>query len=92
LDAIQAILTRKSVRRFTNKSISQEDIHTILKAGMSGPTCVNARQWSFIAVTERGKLERMAQANDGPAAPLEKAALGILVCGDLGRAFHPAPD
>ncbi len=92
MDAIQTILTRKSVREFTDKSISQEDIHTILKAGMSGPTCVNARQWSFIVVTEREKLERMAQANGGPAAPLEKAAMGILVCGDLGRAFQPAPD
>ena len=92
MDAIQAILTRKSVRNFTDKSISQEDIHTILQAGMSGPTCVNARQWSFIVVTEREMLAQMAQANGKPADPLKDAALGILICGDLSRAFPPAPD
>ena len=34
----------------------------------------------------------MALANGKPAAPLEKAKLGILVLGDLERAFKPAPD
>lgn len=92
MDAIQAIMTRKSVRAFTEKSISQEDIHTILQAGMSGPTCVNARQWSFIVVAECDKLAQMAEANGSPADPLKNAALGILVCGDLSRAFPPAPD
>ncbi len=92
MDAIQAIFTRKSVRQYTDKPISEEDIHTILRAGMSGPTCVNARQWSFLVVRDRERLEQMAQANGGPAAPLRKAALGILVCGDLDRAFQPAPD
>lgn len=59
---------------------------------MSGPTCVNARQWSFIVVAERDKLAQMAEANGSPADPLKNAALGILVCGDLNRAFPPAPD
>lgn len=92
MDVVQAILSRRSVRTFTEKRISPEDIHTILRAGMSGPTCVNARQWSFIVVTQREKLIQMAQANGRPAAPLKNAALGILVCGDLSRAFVPAPD
>jgi len=92
MDAIQAIFTRKSVRQYTDKPISEEDVRTILRAGMSGPTCVNARQWSFLVVTDREKLEQMAQANGGPATPLREAALGILVCGDLDRAFQPAPD
>lgn len=92
MDAIQAILTRKSVRAFIDQGISKGDIHTILQAGMSGPTCVNSRPWSFIVVEEREKLAQMAQANGNPAKPLKNAALGILVCGDLNRAFPPAPD
>lgn len=63
MDAIRAILTRKSVRAFAEKGISRTDIHTILQAGMSGPTCVNSRPWSFIVVEEREKLAQMAQAN-----------------------------
>ena len=59
---------------------------------MSGPCCVNAREWAFVVVTEREKLRAMAAANGAPARPLEQAAAGILVCGDLSRAFPPAPD
>ncbi len=92
MEALENIFTRKSVRKFTAQPISREDIRTILAAGMSGPTCVNSRQWSFLAVTDKQMLNRMADANGRPAAPLREAALGILVCGDLSRAFQPAPD
>lgn len=59
---------------------------------MSGPCCVNAREWAFIVVTDPAKLNQMADANGSPARPLRSAAAGILVCGDLERAFKPAPD
>lgn len=92
MQTLDAIFSRKSIRNFTDKPVSPEDIKTILKAGMSGPTCVNARQWSFIVVENKETLAKMAQANGRPAQPLLGAALGILVCGDLSRAFEPAPD
>ena len=34
----------------------------------------------------------MADANGGPAEPLQKADVGILVCGDLKREFPKAKD
>lgn len=92
MDTIQALLTRKSTRRFQNRPISPDILHTILTAGMSGPSCVNARMWSFVAVTDREKLNAMADANGRAADPLRHAPLGILVCGDLSRAFKPAPE
>ena len=59
---------------------------------MSGPSCVNARDWSFVVVAAPEKLAQMADANGRPAEPLRKAAAGILVCGDLDRAFRFAKD
>jgi nitroreductase len=92
MDAIENILTRRSVRNYINRHISDGDLTTILKAGMSGPTCANTRAWTFIVVRNRQILEKMAVANGRPADPLKKADVGILVCGDLERAFKPAPD
>ena len=89
---IKTLLTRKSVRVFSDKEISDKDIHTILEAAMSGPTCVNSRAWSFIVVTDPEILGKMADCNGRPANPLRGAKLGILVCGDLQRAFAGAPD
>lgn len=92
MDALEAIFTRRSVRKFTDKPIEEEKLRQILEAAMSGPSCVNARDWAFVVVTEKEKLRQMAQANGRPAQPLKEAAAGILVCGDLQRAFGPAPE
>ena len=85
-------MTRKNVRKFTNRPIKEEDVKTILHAAMSGPSCVNARDWSFLVTKKNDILQKMAEANGKPAQPLKKAQLGILVLGDLERAFKPAPD
>lgn len=92
MDTIQNILTRKSIRSYEATPISKEDMRTILTAGMSGPSCVNARDWQFIVVEDKEMLNKIADANGRPAEPLRGAAAGIIICGDLYRAFPPAKD
>ncbi len=92
METLEAILGRRSVRSYTGQHISDEDLHKILAAGMSGPTAVNARDWSFLVVRDRETLHKMADGNGGPAEPLRGADLGILICGDMERAFERAPD
>lgn len=92
MDTIQAIKTRVSTRQYSDQEISEQDLQTILEAGMSGPSCVNSRDWSFIVVRDSETLNKMADANGRPAEPLRTAKLGILICGDLERAFSGAPD
>lgn len=83
------IFTRRSVRQFSQRPVEEEKLHLLLEAAMSGPSCTNARDWAFVAVTDPQLLQKMADANGAPAKPLERAAAGILVCGDLERAFPP---
>ena len=85
METLKTIKERISVRQFSDKPISDADLHTILEAGMSGPSCVNSRCWSFIVVQDKQKLLQMADANVKYADPLRNATLGILVCGDLSR-------
>lgn len=92
MDTIQAIKERISVRQYSDRDISESELQTILEAGMSGPTAVNARPWSFIVVRDPEMLNKMADHNGRAAEPLRKAKLGILICGDLDRAFSRAPD
>ncbi len=92
MDIITAIMNRRSIRKFTEQEISDADVTTILKAGMAGPSCVNSRDWSFLVVKDPNTLQKMADANGQYAQPLRGARLGILLCGDLNRAFPPAKD
>ena len=92
METLKAIATRKSVRNFTDEGITFEDIKKILTAGMSGPSCMNKRMWSFVVVRNKELLGKLSVADGLYAAPLRGAALGILVCGDLERALPDAPE
>ena len=89
MNTLDAILTRRSCREFTDQPIENEKLHQLLEAAMSGPSCVNAQDWSFVVVTDPEKLAQMADANGRPAEPLRKAAAGfaengyreIVLCG-----------
>lgn len=80
MNTLETIFTRKSVRQFKNQKVDEKNIKTILKAGMSGPTCVNSKDWSFIVVDDPEVLHKMYQANGVPAKPLLECAFAILIC------------
>ena len=92
MDSIQNILTRRSIRSYEERRISEEDMRTILAAAISGPSCADTRDWQFIVVENKETLNQMADANGIYAAPLRGAAAGILICGDLNKAFPPAKE
>ena len=64
MNTLETIFSRSSVRKFKAKKVNQEHIKTILKAGMSGPTCVNSKDWSFIVVDDQKVLKKMVHLQD----------------------------
>ena len=42
---MNAIFARKSVRKYTDRPVSPEDLRDLLHAGMSVPTAMNDRPW-----------------------------------------------
>ncbi|MCD7761621.1 MAG: nitroreductase family protein [Lachnospiraceae bacterium] len=92
MELVEGILNRRSIRQFTDRHIADEELYTILRAAMTGPTCANTRDWSFLVVRDKEMLNKMADANGGPAEPLRHCDLGILILGDLERAFPYAKD
>ena len=80
MDAIEATLTRKSVRKFTSQPIEPEKLHLLLEAAMSAPSATNARDWAYIVVNARETLEKMSDGIGKYAQPLRGAAMGILIC------------
>jgi nitroreductase len=80
MDAMQAILTRRSIRKYTSDPVSDELIGELLKAAMAAPTATGDA-WRFVVVRDRNKLESVLNFHPH-AQMLKKAAAGILVCGD----------
>ena len=92
MEAYENIMSRRSIRKFTDRHIDDETLYKILDAAMTAPSCACRRDWSFIVVRDRETLGRMADANGRPAEPLRGCDVGILICGDVEKAFAPAPD
>ena len=72
------ILSRKSVRSYTEQEVSQEQIETILKAAMAAPSGVNLQPWRFVVVREQSTKEKLAV---GFNKMIAKAPVVIVVCG-----------
>ena len=47
---MEAILSRHSVRNFTDESVSEDQLIKLVHAGMSAPSAMNSRPWHFIIV------------------------------------------
>lgn len=78
------LLTRRSVRRFTNESVSDEMIKELLIAAMSGPSACNRVPWEFYVVTNKEKLEGLKHVTQFTNYD---APLAIIVCGNLSRSL-----
>lgn len=50
MDAVENILTRKSVRQFEDREIEQDKIDQLLKAAMASPSGDNKQPWKFIVI------------------------------------------
>lgn len=88
--AYRNILTRVSVRRFTDIPVSDEELTAILHAGMAAPTGVNKQPWEFIVVDNPDLLKQLAEVL--PYAKMTAhAPLAIIVCGNKER-FLPGID
>lgn len=92
METLKTIFTRKSIRKFKPQKVHEEDIKTILKAGMSGPTCVNSKDWSFIVIDDQEILKKVYETNGAPAKPLLGCAFAVMICGDYTKAFQYAKD
>lgn len=81
MDAIEALLTRRSVRHFKSQAIPDEEIETILRAAMHAPSANNQQPWHFVVLKERSVLEGVMEFQPY-SSMLKEAPMAILVCGD----------
>ena len=77
----EAILTRRSIRKYTNRKISEDLITAILRAAMYAPSAMNQQPWHFIVVDDAAFLKKLSQIHPY-GEMLSDASHGVLVCGD----------
>lgn len=59
METRQALLTRRSIRRYRPDPIPEQDLQEILEAGLYAPSGVNLQPWYFVAVQSQEALDEV---------------------------------
>jgi len=82
MDAIQAVMSRRSIRRYTQQEVSEDTVRQLLEAAMNAPSAGNEQPWQFVVIRQRRILDAIPSIHPY-SQMLKEASLGIVVCGDL---------
>nr|WP_320058101.1 nitroreductase family protein [uncultured Bacteroides sp.] len=81
-DFSELIKNRRSMRKFTDEELTQEQVVALFKAALMSPTSKRSNSWQFIAVDEKEQLQQLAHCKEHGASFLGDAALAIVVTAD----------
>ncbi len=88
METQQCIAQRRSVRRFTDQDISNEQLKELMEAARIAPSWANTQCWEFIIVRDQAIKEKLA-ATMPETNPARKATINapvvLVACGKLGK-------
>jgi nitroreductase len=84
MDAMEAVLTRRSIRKYSDKPVPDDLVMQLLRAAMAAPSARNQQPWEFIVVRDRTQLEAIATAQPY-AGMAREARLAVVVCANMNR-------
>jgi nitroreductase len=61
MDVIEAIKTRRSIRKFSDRPVEPEKLRTVLEAAQMAPSWANMQCWRFVVVQDREVRARISE-------------------------------
>ena len=78
MNVSDAIRTKRAVRKFQEKPLTEETIRAILNAGRRSQSSKNNQDWRFIAITDKAVLKELSQCGEW-AGHIAGAALAVAI-------------
>lgn len=60
MDTIEAILNRKSIRKFKDEPVKRSDLEEILTCGLNAPSAKNMQNWHFVVIEKEEEINAVA--------------------------------
>jgi len=78
---MKAIMNRRSIRKYTDQMVSDDQVKSLLEAAMCAPSAGNEQPWHFVVIRDRQLLDKVPQYH--PYSSMTKqASVAILICAD----------
>jgi nitroreductase len=81
METLKAIQTRRSVRKYLDKSVSDDLVTKIVTAGMYAPSAHNEQPWHFVIIKKKEILQKIPTFLTYASMCLT-APCAIAICGD----------
>lgn len=81
MDVFEAIHTRRSIRVYTEKEVTDQQIEIMLKAAMAAPSARNYQPWHYLVIKDKEILRQIPEFHPY-AKMVNDASVAIIVCGD----------
>ncbi len=87
METIKAIMTRRSIRTWTDEPVTEEQRKIILEAAMNAPSAADARPWHFVAMDDPDVIQQFT--NLGGTEMLSESTYIVMVCGEPAKEIYP---
>jgi nitroreductase len=84
---LDMIKKRRSIRKYTDQAVTDEQIRHLLEAAMSAPSGSNIQSWEFVVVRDPDLKRQLAQTHTWSHMAID-ASVVFVVCGDELASRH----
>lgn len=85
MDFLEVIEKRKSVRKYSDKSVDREILDAIVRVAQTAPSSRNSKSSAFMIIEDKDTLEALSQMRDYGSSLLDGAQAAIVVIGDESK-------
>lgn len=77
MNRLDAIMNRRSIRRFEERPVEREKLEAVLRAAMQSPSGKNSQCWEFLVIED--EADRVALSQMSPFAQCAKNARAVIL-------------
>lgn len=82
MDFKDLVQQRRSIRKYSDKKLSPEQVQLIMRAALMSPASKRANPWQFILVEDKDTLKKLSGCKKMASALIEDCALAVVVVAD----------
>lgn len=89
MEVLEAIKTRRSIRKYKTDPVDDRTLKTVLEAARWAPSWANTQCWRFVVVRDsaiKSKLSDTLNETNSARDAIRNAPLVIVACAELGKA------
>ena len=87
---MKEIFERRSIRQYTDASVSDADMEKLLRAAMQAPSAGNQQPWEFVVLRDKETMLKILAFHEY-SNPLKTADCAIVVCGKQAKMERMRP-